>query len=43
MSHTDHSAAIKSDGTLWAWGRNDEQQIGNGGISDVLLPSRIIF
>ena len=23
--------AIKSDGTLWMWGRNNELQIGNGG------------
>ena len=42
-SCNDHSAALKTDGTLWMWGKNDEQQIGNGGISDVLLPSRIIF
>jgi len=25
-----HSFAIKNDGTLWAWGRNDQGQLGNG-------------
>ncbi|MBA4320384.1 MAG: hypothetical protein C0412_18455, partial [Flavobacterium sp.] len=27
-----HSLALKSDGTLWAWGSDDMGQIGNGGI-----------
>ena len=25
-----HSLAVKSDGTVWAWGRNQEGQLGNG-------------
>ena len=27
---TDHYLALKSDGTVWAWGNNDYGQIGNG-------------
>ncbi len=25
-----HTAAVKSDGTLWSWGRNNEGALGNG-------------
>lgn len=27
----EHGGALKSDGTLWMWGRNNESQVGNGG------------
>ena len=29
-----HTAAVKSDGTLWTWGQNSEGQLGNGIIGD---------
>jgi len=36
-----HSLAIKSDGTLWAWGRNSDGQLGNGTIVSSPLPVQI--
>ncbi|HPI91909.1 MAG TPA: PKD domain-containing protein [Deltaproteobacteria bacterium] len=37
----DHSAALRSDGTLWAWGANDYGQVGTGTTSDYSTPQRI--
>jgi alpha-tubulin suppressor-like RCC1 family protein len=38
---TSHSAAIKDDGTLWAWGRNTEGQLGDGTTDDRTIPTQI--
>ena len=34
----DSTVAIKTDGTLWTWGRNDRSQLGNAGITDRSTP-----
>ena len=39
---TDYSAALKSDGTLWAWGSNAFGQLGDGTIVDKLVPTQEI-
>ncbi len=36
-----HTLAIKSDGTLWAWGRNDKGQLGDGSLIDKNTPIQI--
>lgn len=36
-----HSASIKTDGTLWAWGLNGAGQIGNGTTTNVSSPVQI--
>ena len=37
----DHTLAIKTDGSLWAWGANDYGQLGIGGTADRLAPTRV--
>ncbi len=36
-----HNVAIKSDGTLWAWGVNNYGQLGNGNTTDRIVPTQI--
>ena len=36
-----HSLALKGDGTVWAWGRNSEGQLGNGTTIDSLVPLQV--
>jgi len=36
-----HSLAIKSDGSLWAWGSNGFGQLGNGTTTDSYVPMRV--
>jgi alpha-tubulin suppressor-like RCC1 family protein len=36
---TNHSAAIKIDGTLWTWGLNSSGQLGNGTTNNASSPS----
>src|SRR4030066_107311 len=35
-----HSVALKSDGTVWAWGDNGEGQLGDGTPAIKLQPGR---
>jgi alpha-tubulin suppressor-like RCC1 family protein len=37
-----HSLAIARDGTVWAWGRNDHGQLGNGKTGDSAVPVRVV-
>jgi len=36
-----HTAAIKTNGTLWAWGRNNSGQLGDGTIISKTTPTQI--
>jgi alpha-tubulin suppressor-like RCC1 family protein len=33
--------AVKPDGSLWAWGRNDCSQLADGTMSNRYVPTRI--
>ena len=36
-----HTMALKADGTIWSWGRNDYGELGNGVISGSLTGSNV--
>ncbi|MDH5720563.1 MAG: DUF4215 domain-containing protein [Spirochaetia bacterium] len=36
-----HTVAVKTDGTLWAWGKNDNGQLGDGTTTNSLVPKFI--
>jgi alpha-tubulin suppressor-like RCC1 family protein len=38
---TDFSLALRSDGTVWAWGGNDSGQLGDGTISNTSVPVQV--
>jgi alpha-tubulin suppressor-like RCC1 family protein len=37
----DHSLALKSDGSLWAWGENEDGELGDGTTNDRAIPTLI--
>jgi alpha-tubulin suppressor-like RCC1 family protein len=37
----DHSIALKADGTVWAWGRNAQGQLGDGTTVDHTTPAPV--
>jgi hypothetical protein len=37
----DHTVALKSDGTVWAWGSNSEGQLGDGTTTNQLIPTQL--
>ncbi len=41
VSSLSHTLAIKSDGSLWAWGDNSYGQLGDGTVTDKDMPVRI--
>ena len=36
------SLALKSDGTVWAWGHNQEGQLGNGSTTNSNVPVQVV-
>jgi alpha-tubulin suppressor-like RCC1 family protein len=36
-----HACAVRNDGTVWCWGRNDFGQLGDGTVTDRLTPVQV--
>jgi alpha-tubulin suppressor-like RCC1 family protein len=36
-----HTVTLKDDGTVWAWGRNNYGQVGNGSLTNILYPTQL--
>jgi RNA polymerase sigma factor (sigma-70 family) len=41
ISASDHTVALRADGTLWAWGYNDEGELGNGTYTSTITPQQV--
>jgi Regulator of chromosome condensation (RCC1) repeat len=41
LAASTHSLALMRDGTAWAWGANQDGQIGDGGVTDTVTPLAI--
>lgn len=39
----DHALALDADGRVWAWGRNDAGQLGDGTVEERATPVRVAF
>jgi alpha-tubulin suppressor-like RCC1 family protein len=37
----EHTCGVKTDGTLWCWGRNNIGQLGDGTTTDRLTPVQV--
>ena len=40
---SNHTFAVKSDGTLWVWGINWDGQLGLGDESERNIPEQVVF
>lgn len=38
-----HTVAVKNNGTVWAWGRNDYGQLGDGTVLNKNAPVQVLL
>ncbi|HQO58679.1 MAG TPA: hypothetical protein PLT76_08190, partial [Candidatus Omnitrophota bacterium] len=38
-----HSIAVKQNGSVWTWGNNSKGQIGDGSVTESLIPKQVII